>query len=83
MTVYVITQKETNEVIGVFNTENENDILAGVLQSFYNHNYHNEEPEFVLGFVELQVEQGIECLDTFGFNYVYKTLNDPDGFEDF
>ena len=83
MTVYVITQKVTNEVVGVFNTENENDILAGMLLSLYNHNYCEEDPELISDFVALWVEKGIECLDTFGFNYVVKILNEPSSFEDF
>ena len=83
MTVYVITQKVTNEVVGVFNTENENDILAGVLQSLYNHNYCEEDPELISDFVALWVEKGIECLDDFGFAYVVKILNEPSSFEDF
>lgn len=83
MTVYVITHEVTNEVVGVFNTENENDILAGMLIYLYNHNFHNENPEIVSEFVALWVERGIECLDTFDFNYVVKILNEPSSFEDF
>lgn len=83
MTVYVITQKVTNEVVGVFNTENENDILAGVLISFYNHGYPDTDPELVADFVSQWVEKGIECLDDYGFAYVVKILNEPSNFEDF
>ena len=83
MTVYVITHEVTNEVVGVFNTENENDILEGMLIYLYNHNFHNENPEIVSEFVALWVERGIECLNTFDFNYVVKILNEPSSFEDF
>ena len=82
MTVYVITSQETSEVVGVFNTENEVDVLAGVLQSFYNYEYPENEPEVVADFVAQWVEQGIECIKHFGFTYVVKILNDPTGFED-
>lgn len=83
MIVYVIFSKETNEVVGVFNTENENDILIGMLQSLYNHNYCEEDPELISDFVALWIEKGVECLDDFGFTYVTKVLNNPADFEDF
>jgi hypothetical protein len=83
MTVYVITQKVTNEVVGVFNSNNGNDILAGVLLSLYSHNYCEEDPELISDFVALWMEKDIECLDEFGFAYDIKILNDPTHFEDF
>lgn len=73
MTVYIITSKPTNEIIGVFNTEN--NILAEVLGIFYDQGYCDEDPELVAEFVALWVIKGIECLEEFGFGCVTQILN--------